>query len=252
MDKYRLFLQHALSEFFQILGKDIPLVFLNACYSEEQAKAISKHVNYVIGMSRAISDEAAIKFSVSFYSSLGFGKSVEDSFRLAKVDLKFESIPEEATPKLLVNNSVQIGPENQPKSTKPGSLLKAIEYLFKGTSILQERSNLNYDKQSNLGELSQSNISITSKEDLLNGELNYQQWQNFESRINHLMSMMDIQVKNYYRAKEQQASWGNAMVPPIIANTLDESINSISDTTYELKETLAKIFDKKINIEVPK
>ena len=75
---------------------------MNACYSEEQAKAISKHVDFVIGMSRAISDEAARVFSISFYSSLGFGKSIEDSFELAKVDLQFQSIPEEATPGRLV------------------------------------------------------------------------------------------------------------------------------------------------------
>ena len=107
--------QGALSEFFEILGKDISLVFLNACYSEEQANAISKHVNFVIGMSRAISDKAAIKFAVSFYSSFGFGKSVEDSFKLAKVDLKFESIPEEATPRLLVKE--QMNASNQTIST---------------------------------------------------------------------------------------------------------------------------------------
>ncbi|MDF0682551.1 MAG: hypothetical protein P0116_16455, partial [Candidatus Nitrosocosmicus sp.] len=206
---------------------------------KQWAKAISEHVNYVIGMSREISDKAAMKFSVSFYSSLAFGKSVEDSFQLAKVDLKFESIPEDATPKLLVNNNVQRVPENPSKSPKPNSLLKAIEYFFKGTSILQERVNLNYDNQSNLDEPSQSSVPITSKEDLLNGELNYQEWINLESKINHLMSMMDIQIKNYYLAKEQKAAWGNAMVPPIIANTLEEAINSISDTTYGLKEALS-------------
>jgi hypothetical protein len=109
--------QGALSEFFEILGKDISLVFLNACFSEEQAKAISKHVDFVIGMSRAISDEAAIKFAVSFYSSFGFGKSVEDSFKLAKVDLKFEAIPEEVTPRLLVKEGVDTKTviENDPK-----------------------------------------------------------------------------------------------------------------------------------------
>jgi len=93
---------NALSKVFKILSKDIPLVFLNACYSEDQAKAIAEHVDCVIGMSRAISDEAARKFSVSFYSSLGFGKSIRDAFDLATVNLELLEIPEESTPKLLV------------------------------------------------------------------------------------------------------------------------------------------------------
>src|SRR5215204_2645617 len=48
--------QSALSEVFRVLGKNIDLVFLNACYSEKQAKSIAEHVNCVIGMSDAIPD----------------------------------------------------------------------------------------------------------------------------------------------------------------------------------------------------
>ena len=53
----------ALSKIFELLSGKVSLVFLNACYSEEQAKAISKHIDFVIGMSKAISDEAARKFA---------------------------------------------------------------------------------------------------------------------------------------------------------------------------------------------
>ena len=88
----------ALSEFFERVSKDISLVFLNACYSEDQAKAISQHVDFVIGMSRTISDEASIAFATSFYSSLGFGLSIDDAFNLAIGDLKLFSIPEDGTP----------------------------------------------------------------------------------------------------------------------------------------------------------
>ena len=77
----------ALSKLFKVLGKKIDLVFLNACYSEKQARAIAEHVNCVIGMSDAISDIAAIEFAATFYSSLGFGRSIEDSF-----DLSYSSI----------------------------------------------------------------------------------------------------------------------------------------------------------------
>ena len=67
----------ALSEVFKVLGNKIDLVFLNACYSEKQARAIAKHVNCVIGMSDAIPDITAIEFASTFYSSLGFGKSIK-------------------------------------------------------------------------------------------------------------------------------------------------------------------------------
>ena len=82
------------------------MVFLNACYSEDQAKAISQHVDFVIGMSRTISDEASIAFATSFYSSLGFGLSIDDAFNLAIGDLKLFSIPEDGTPQLLVKEGV--------------------------------------------------------------------------------------------------------------------------------------------------
>ena len=93
---------NALSNLFELLSEKVSLVFLNACYSEEQAKAISKHIDFVIGMSDAISDKAARKFAGSFYSSLGFGESVARAFKFALVDLELSSIPEENTPKLLV------------------------------------------------------------------------------------------------------------------------------------------------------
>lgn len=96
----------ALSELFKILNKDIQLVFLNACYSQEQAEAIAKHVNIVIGMSRAISDDGARTFSVSFYRALAYGRSIKDAFELAKNALPLSKIPEEAIPQICLKEGV--------------------------------------------------------------------------------------------------------------------------------------------------
>jgi tetratricopeptide (TPR) repeat protein len=63
--------------------RGIECVVLNACYSEVQAKAISQHINYVIGMSNAISDKSSILFAVAFYDALGAGESVEFAYKLA-------------------------------------------------------------------------------------------------------------------------------------------------------------------------
>lgn len=69
----------ALSNLFSTLKDNIRCVVLNACYSENQAVAIANHIECVVGMSRAISDEAAVAFASAFYRGLGFGKSGDGS-----------------------------------------------------------------------------------------------------------------------------------------------------------------------------
>jgi hypothetical protein len=72
-----------LAAWFEVLaGEGVECVVLNACYSKEQAEAICQHVPYTIGMSRSITDEAAIDFAVGFYDALGSGKDIEFAFKL--------------------------------------------------------------------------------------------------------------------------------------------------------------------------
>ena len=59
-------------------------VVLNACYSVAQANAISKHIDYVVGMKKAIGDEAAIKFAVGFYDALGAGRDFETAYKFGQ------------------------------------------------------------------------------------------------------------------------------------------------------------------------
>jgi len=146
--------QSALSRLFKVLGKKIDLVFLNACYSEKQARAIAEHVNCVIGMSDAISDIAAIEFASTFYSSLGFGRSIEDSFELALVQLELLSITENTIPKLIVKESMDpskiiiAGKEPPP----PPIMSSLLDDLKKIHSLIEETNNdndNNYNKSSN-------------------------------------------------------------------------------------------------------
>jgi hypothetical protein len=95
-----------LSDLFKVLGKKIDLVFLNACYSEQQARAIAEHVNCVIGMSDAIPDDTAIEFASTFYLSLGFNKSVKEAFDIAIVQLGLLSLPGDAIPKLILKEGI--------------------------------------------------------------------------------------------------------------------------------------------------
>ncbi len=68
----------------------VQCVLLNACYSEEQARAIVAHVPFVIGMDNAIPDKAAVVFSVAFYKALAAGEHYVRAFELAKIGLAFE------------------------------------------------------------------------------------------------------------------------------------------------------------------
>ncbi|MCP4400020.1 MAG: CHAT domain-containing protein [bacterium] len=70
-----------LFELFKDRVEQVRCVLLSACYSEEQARALTKHVEYVIGMNKAISDKATIKFDVGFYDALGAGSSIEEAFQ---------------------------------------------------------------------------------------------------------------------------------------------------------------------------
>ncbi|MBD0264321.1 MAG: GUN4 domain-containing protein [Tolypothrix sp. Co-bin9] len=98
------------------LFKQVECVVLNACYSEIQAKAIARHVNYVIGMSQEIGDRAAIAFSVAFYDALGAGRSVEFAYELGCAAIRLENIPENLTPKLLTKKQLRTEHSNTTES----------------------------------------------------------------------------------------------------------------------------------------
>lgn len=65
---------------FELHAQYIDCVILNACYAIKQAEAISQHINYVIGMRKAIPDRAAIDFTIGFYQALGEGKSIDEAY----------------------------------------------------------------------------------------------------------------------------------------------------------------------------
>jgi hypothetical protein len=80
----------ALSGLFKIFSDKVECVILSACYSGPQAAAISKHIDYVIGMKKEINDRAAIEFAVGFYDALGGGESVEEAFKLGRNAIQLE------------------------------------------------------------------------------------------------------------------------------------------------------------------
>jgi tetratricopeptide (TPR) repeat protein len=91
----------ALSKLFELLKDNIRCVVLNACYSAPQAEAIAQQIDVVIGMSNAITDDAAINFAAAFYRALGFGRSIKTAFELGRNQIGLAGLREEETPQLL-------------------------------------------------------------------------------------------------------------------------------------------------------
>ncbi|WP_435947458.1 CHAT domain-containing protein [Dryocola sp. BD586] len=87
-----------------VANDNLRLVFFNTCHSKKQANKMVEHIEFAIGMSDSITDEAARIFSAQFYSSLTFGLSVERSFNQAKAALMLEDIPEQDTPTLFMKS----------------------------------------------------------------------------------------------------------------------------------------------------
>lgn len=94
----------AVADLFSACKENIRCVVLNACFTELQAMLISRHIDCVIGMSRAIADPTAIKFAQGFYRGLGFGKDIQTAFKLGCTQIKLKKLPGPDTPKIIWKN----------------------------------------------------------------------------------------------------------------------------------------------------
>lgn len=97
----------ALAKLFDLFQEQIECVLLNACYSEAQATAIHQHIDCVIGMNQVIGDEAAIQFSVGFYTALFSNRNYQDCFHMGCAAIDLQGIPEYATPEIKIRRRYQ-------------------------------------------------------------------------------------------------------------------------------------------------
>ena len=96
----------ALATLLEQFANQVRCVVLNACYSDKQAKAIARHIDYVIGTNQAIGDKAAIAFSIGFYQGLGAGRNIEEAYKLGCVQIQLQGIPEHLTPILITRKQL--------------------------------------------------------------------------------------------------------------------------------------------------
>jgi RNA polymerase sigma factor (sigma-70 family) len=125
----------ALAGLFRLFSEHVKCVILNACYSEIQANAIAQHIDFVIGMNRAIGDVAAIEFAVGFYDALGAGCSVEVAYEFGCNAIHMEGIQEYFTPVLRRKEDSLPSP---PSSTTcvPDAPTRSVS--FKSTQVVYE------------------------------------------------------------------------------------------------------------------
>lgn len=76
-------------------------VVLNSCYSQVQAEAILTQVPYVVGMSDAINDAAAIRFAIGYYQAIFNGDNVPQAFALGCASIEMTHPADAALPVLL-------------------------------------------------------------------------------------------------------------------------------------------------------
>lgn len=106
-DAEKLVAEGALVDLFRILKGEIRVVVLNACYSEVQAQAIVQEIDFVVGMSGSVADDAARVFTAAFYRGLAFGRSVQSAFDLGVNELRLVGLDDEGDiPKLLVRSGL--------------------------------------------------------------------------------------------------------------------------------------------------
>ena len=111
--------EFALAGLFELFASQVQCVLLNGCYSEVQAQAIAQQIPYVIGMNKAIGDNAAIAFAVGFYDALGAGRDVEFAYKLGCTAIHLEGIAEYLTPVLLKGSTAKESAESAFKAAKP-------------------------------------------------------------------------------------------------------------------------------------
>lgn len=77
-----------LAKLLEAAADDVRLIVFNSCGSAAQADLAVAHVDLAIGMDSSIDDTDAKVFAGQLYSSIGYGRSVGEAFRQAKLQVE--------------------------------------------------------------------------------------------------------------------------------------------------------------------
>jgi CHAT domain-containing protein len=77
-----------MSELFNLASGRLRVVVLNACHSAAQMEELSQTVDYIIGTTSPVADDAALCFAADFYHGLATGETVREAFHQAQGKLE--------------------------------------------------------------------------------------------------------------------------------------------------------------------
>lgn len=97
----------ALARVFDTFKDDVRIVVFNACFSAEYARIIAEHIAVAVGMRRVVEDEATRAFVFGFYSGLGYGRSVQDAFKIGISQVVLEGHQGYLEPRLLTRRGLR-------------------------------------------------------------------------------------------------------------------------------------------------
>jgi hypothetical protein len=185
----------ALVSLFRNFKKSTQVAVLNACFSQAQAESIAEEIDCAIGMTRAISDDAAIVFAGSFYRAIGFGHSVEEAFEQGKTALLAEGIPEETIPALMCRDGIKADSIILIKPSAGPPLQPEV-----GTTGLRDEYFGKFKKCNSLGELLR--MAIREIERVTRTDYNQIFLSISDRHSNYLISVADIVPSHKQRYKK--------------------------------------------------
>ncbi|MBW4693140.1 MAG: CHAT domain-containing protein [Lyngbya sp. HA4199-MV5] len=186
----------ALAALFELVADQITCVVLNACYSEVQAKAIAKHIPFVVGMNQAIGDKAAIAFAVGFYKALGAERQFEAAYKFGCTEIQLQGISEYSTP-ILHKKSAS---EANSSTTKWVLVLSAtIDEVNKplAEAIVAHLRQLSGDTSITLQKIDSGSVRL-----ILEGSQNGFEQINELFKVGHFTEVLGIPIQNVHNIRE--------------------------------------------------
>jgi hypothetical protein len=136
-------------------------------------------------------------------------------------------------------------------------LIKAVDFLFdECKKIMDERrerrkpSKAEPSKPAPAETAPQAGV-IQTKEAALRLPIRPETWTQTEKQVNHLMKLLEIHQGNQRLLRMQAAQWGDALVPPIIVNSLGSEETKILEIAGELQTLLSEVYAQKVQAIKP-
>ncbi len=230
-----------IADLFGALKDNIKIIILNACYTDNQARMITRYIDFAIGMYAGIRDDAALKFAAGFYLALGYGRTVQEAFNLGVLSIRLAGLPGDKTPVLMP------GPDADPNRFRftgphiglgPEARL-ALEELNKLiTSIRQESSRFLHDyHQQYLTRVEQGQDEETIKAELFRAS-----WDRIDKESDCSKMILDINIGLKDRTPGEWATFFRNQ--QALFKRFQEAVHEAASARRKLLDDLKRVRDE--------